>query len=241
MSEIEKDAKVVGEAAKRGAKGTLPEQQVNRDYALKGYGIDYFGGTGAKRHAENLDTKTKALREIRDIYEANVGQAPVVNVDVTEKDVEAYKAFQDLEYLRDFENFAGESFLAGANPAQVKWFYDIYPELFERRVEELDKVLNIQKKMAIMNIMGPRSKEDLLFMYEVDQMKQKDNSRFETLFYKPVTMGVGEAKNWTRGMLNIFKSFPPQNQIADMSYIGRGAKNANIRVGAHYGREPFTY
>jgi hypothetical protein len=238
MSELEKAAKKVGKKVKKPTDlGHGAEFRANDDWQKK-YGIDYLTGTGARRHAQDVEAKAKALADIRDIYEASGNDAANLQstITVTEKDVEAYKAFQDLEYLRDFDDFTGKAFLKGATPAQVKWIHDIYPDIFDRRVKELEKVLNVQKKVAMLNILGPQSKEDLLFMYELENMKLRDRAKYEQILETSVATQVGAQKQWTRGMLNVavmFNSFPSRNErrvINNAAHAGTymGAKPQNI-------------
>lgn len=219
MSEKEKTAKEVGKKAKKLAgddAGFGAERNaVGRIGEFQGdYGVDYFSGTKAQEHARDTQIKAKVLSDIRDIYAQNGQTGLVTNLAVTPEDVAAYKSFLNLEYLRDFDYFTGDKFLKDANPAQVKWIHDIYPDLFTRRVEELDKILDVQKRVAMLNIMGPRSKEDLLFMYELNRFKTKDINKFNAVVNTSVAASTGEVK-YTRGALNVkemFHTFPSNTE-----------------------------
>lgn len=219
MSEKESTAKELGKKAKKvaGKDAGYAIENERGSYQL-GYGIDYFGDTAAQKHAKDIEIKAKALQDIRDIYAAEGKNTSniISTLNVTDEDVKAYKAFLDLEYLRDFDFYTGDKFLKGANPAQVKWIHDIYPDIFQRRVDELDKVLNVQKKVAMLNIMGPRSKEDLLFMYELNLFKKKNPAKYTAIIETPVSKGTGVEK-YTRGALSVadmFSNYPSLTERA---------------------------
>ena len=233
MSEKEKTAKEIGKKAAKqrdtemGFAAQFPSAQNDATAPTsfqKKYGADYFTGTEAHKHAQDLEIKAKALQDIRKIYKETKGEhaEPVATVSVTDKDVEAYKAFLDLEYLRDFDLYTGEQFLKDASPAQVKWINDIYPDIFTRRIEEIDKILNVQKKKALINVLGPRSKEDLMFLYEIDLMRSKKDGdeKYKAIFETSVALQVGQGDKAakTRGYLSakaMYENFPSIERRAE--------------------------
>ncbi len=249
MSEKEKTAKEIGgKAAKHrddelGFAAQFPSNQAGdkADSYQGKYGSDYFTGTAAHKHAQDLEIKAKALHDIRKIYHEQVGALPEpqATVTVTDSDVAAYKAFLDLEYLRDFDLFTGEKFLKEADPAQIKWINDIYPDIFQRRIEEIEKILNVQKKVAMINILGPRSKEDLMFMYELELMATRDKSKLEAILHKSVAeqVGTGDKEKKVRGFLSsakMFSNFPTIDK-RDKADTGTYLNNLGTR------REKFDY
>ena len=220
MSEKEKAAKEVGKKAKKlaGNETGFGAEHISPEASYQGaYGVDYFTGTKAQEHARDTSIKAKALADIRSIYDQSGEKNLQAHLTVTDQDVAAYKSFLNLEYLRDFDYYTGNKFLKGANPAQIKWIHEIYPDLFQRRVDELDKILDVQKKVAMINIMGPRSKDDLLFMYELNLWKTKDFTKYDAIVNKSVALGTGVTKVPTRGILNVadmFKTAPNAEERA---------------------------
>lgn len=243
-SEIEKDAKPLGKKIKKTLNKIGPEY--DQTGTLGDYGIDYFDDTAARARALHIDTKAKALKDIRQIYANNEVGPTQAHLEVSEKDIEAYQAFEALEYLRDFDVFAADKFLKDADPAQVKWFYDIYPDIFQRRIEEIDKVLAVQKRVAILNVMGPRSKEDLHFLYELNLLGQKNKARMDSILNQPVSIGVGRGvgKNQrVRGWLNntIMHANFPQTKFTSPTFAsgyegGNFAKLLGADTFVTYGR-----
>jgi hypothetical protein len=67
-----------------------------------------------------------------------------------------------------------------SNPLVVRYVNELYPDYLQRRQEQLEKDIDIMKRLAMIRLQGgPRSKDDLLLKYMVDQgIVKVDNLRY---------------------------------------------------------------
>ena len=54
------------------------------------------------------------------------------------------------------------------NPVMQRWARDVNPEYFRRREEQIQNMAELQKKIALMKLYGPRTAEDLELLYAID-------------------------------------------------------------------------
>jgi hypothetical protein len=103
-------AKEVGKKARK-VESSDAQTQAGSAGWQGGYGINYFPSDDPSvQHAQEQSIKAKALADIRQIYNLS-GEKITRHTYSYRSDVAAYKALQDLEYLRDFDNMVGKSYL----------------------------------------------------------------------------------------------------------------------------------
>lgn len=76
---------------------------------------------------------------------------------------------------REHEHVAFESWLSQvfdpANPMEAQTLYEMYPGFFDKRMDEVDRHLALQRKIAEVKNRGPTTKEDLYFLFQLDNNK----------------------------------------------------------------------
>ena len=119
------------------------------------YGADYFPVTPEKR-AEIMREKEKLMRQLGDGW----------NASITDKDaMVAIKQNERMEKKR-FDDWFSE-FLPNSldDPASQRVAQELNEDFFQRRIEKINQWSEIQKKIAIIQLMGPKNKEDLYILY----------------------------------------------------------------------------
>lgn len=95
------------------------------------------------------------------------GHKPLqIQTEITQKDIDIIKRKAYVATLRDFDDWLIKTYLGGVND-QVKraWLLEVYPGWFERQTEAISKLNDVKKKYELMKIDGPKSIEDIYFMY----------------------------------------------------------------------------
>lgn len=81
----------------------------------------------------------------------------------------------DLAYEKErgFEQYAFEKWLAASfppnHPIYGKLVREWFPGFYDKREELIDDQLMLQKRAAMIKLFGPRSKDDILFMYSINK------------------------------------------------------------------------
>lgn len=153
--------------------------------ADKGYGVDYIGYDPNLAH---LDEKALAMGELKKLYDARGNPNIQATYTATESDIESFRKLRNAEYLSAFDNMVSQEYLSKADPAQQQWLAQVYPEIYQRRIDEINRIAELQKRLAILEITGPRTKEDLEFIFWME-MNPDEKKKVE----KAVHLGVGRA------------------------------------------------
>lgn len=95
--------------------------------------------------------------------------------------------------LANFENWIGES-MALKNPIEIEYLKGMYPEYFSGRAELMLQRLEIFKFYMFYMIYGPRSKEDLVLLYQIKKDANLFNG-FVDIFEKFTELSVRDPLN----------------------------------------------
>lgn len=110
------------------------------------------------------------------------------------------KVVEDIEKQKQENSF--ESFVASYfdmnDPATAKLVEDMMPEYYEKRQESIEHQAELQKQLALIDLRGPKSKQDLMVLYLVNTgaIPLPRGALFE-----PHKWGM-DNKDFTRGILN---------------------------------------
>lgn len=88
-------------------------------------------------------------------------------VPLTERDTEWLLQKRDQLEKAEFDAWAGQKFDL-TDPAQVALFKQICPEYFERRKEVIETQIEIQKRVALLKLLGINSMDDLRLAWAVE-------------------------------------------------------------------------
>lgn len=125
-----------------------------------------------------------------------------VNVNYTPdaEDIKIWIKKDEELNLFNFEKWLELKMLSHPNLYNQKWVRTVYPEYYEKRLELIDQHLDIQKKIAMIKLYGgPRDKEDLMFIWAIEnnEIMIPDRVAFDT--------SKIEKADQSRGFLNIHR------------------------------------
>jgi hypothetical protein len=150
--------------------------------------------------------------------------------------LEHKEAIQEEEL---FEKWFGKMFNM-ADPIQKQMSMKLLPEFWDRREELLKAKFDVMKRAALINLRGPQTKEDLIFLYGVNSGKivlptgdfwlpgqTKEPSKFHAgIFNIWSAVTPTKADSTTLGMQGLFNNSKPDAQQMNMQpWYLRGASN----------------
>lgn len=158
---------------------------------------------------------------------------------------------RDIEYLNqkraeleeeEFEKWFATT-LDFSSPHDVEFARQLLPEFITRREEELKHKLKLMEKIALINLRGPRTKQDLLMIYAVRQghidLKVLKNvwQAGETPDNDIIQPGLFNPRRWTRrahtvevGGMGMFTGAAVNQGLREgAGILNEGVKNASMR------------
>lgn len=82
----------------------------------------------------------------------------------TEDDINVLLRKDQEKELLNFETFI-QSYFDLTNPIHQKLVRELYPNYFERRLDNIREVLSLQERVAKIKLLGMQTKEDVYFVY----------------------------------------------------------------------------
>jgi len=140
------------------------------------------------------DTKLRLKREYAE------GRAGGVNLGKAVLNDSDLKVIEDIERQKQTNSF--ESFVASyfdlSDPATAKLVEDMMPEYYEKRQESIEHQAELQKQLALIDLRGVKTKQDLMVLYllQTGAIPMPNGALFEP---KKWSM---DNKDFTRGILN---------------------------------------
>lgn len=115
--------------------------------------------------AKFASPETPDVVEKRLLAEGLTGEQPHISVNVTDQDIEVMHKKADMARMTQFQQWIGDKFFVHGDPAESQWLQTIYPEYFEERERDNEERHELLKKHEQILLYGPKSKDDLYFMY----------------------------------------------------------------------------
>jgi len=128
----------------------------------------------------------------------------------------------DFAYLeRKKEDVMQAQFKAWVNanadlgdPANAAWYIERFPWLIESRMEEIERVSELQKRLAKINLTGPQTEDDFILMWSIIQgtvsVPEKplqnlweDDARYKKDFTKGFFSPLSQGPNKTAGAVGM--------------------------------------
>lgn len=98
----------------------------------------------------------------------NAGAQAVVPI--TDADVQYFKHKMDQEEYQNFKIWS-EQWYDFSDPAQVRLYQEAFPDYFEQRATLIKNMGDNMTKYAILRLLGPRTRDDFMFMWLVQTGK----------------------------------------------------------------------
>lgn len=189
-----------------------------------------------KRHRAYIDYAPQFAREVRDVAQKDQKGASVqVNVSPPEAAIDIYMQKEEEAALAAYEYWIGAKYLnlysgdgKGPDLASQKLVRELFPDYFERRLAQINRNTEIQKKAAKIKLFGaPRTPEELEFQYmlETGQIEIPTTLPFET------GTVVKSTANSKRGVFNVLNwNRPDESAQGQWGKAGweRQAPNTNV-------------
>ena len=125
--------------------------------------------------------------------------------DVTDSEVDALvRRYSELDLI-NFERYISAWFDTG-DPTHQRLINELYPQYFERRLDQIEANLEVQRRVAHLKLLGPRDADDLRFAYLLEtgvvelptapvfDVSDHDNTKSRGLFNPYVLFGSANAK-----------------------------------------------
>jgi len=153
----------------------------------------------------------------------------------------------DFAYLeRKKEDVMQAQFKAWVNanadlgdPANAAWYIERFPWLIEARMEEIERVSEMQKRLAKINVTGPQTEDDFILMWsilqgtvEVPKKALQDlhlpddryNKDFTKGFFSPMSTGPSKEAKGIGMAIQMPKTVPAWNNALATLRGGEGSK-----------------
>lgn len=109
------------------------------------------------------------IHEKAKVTELIPGVAKQIILPITDEDVKTIRAKEEIQSQAQFDAWVSSKFKPYTDPSGSEWLQRIYPEFFEARAKENAEKHLIKEKYENILLMGPKSKEDLYLMYQVER------------------------------------------------------------------------
>lgn len=152
----------------------------------------------------------------------NLGQAHLSDGDL--------KVIEDIERQKQTNSF--ESFVASyfdlSDPATAKLVEDMMPEYYEKRQESIEHQAELQKQLALIDLRGVKTKQDLMVLYllQTGAIPMPEGALFEPKKW------AHRDRDFTRGILNPRRYFNVASGVDKKRPISSmaAAQAANIPI-----------
>lgn len=122
---------------------------------------------------------------------------------------------RDFDYLqRKKEEVFYSQFLASinaqadlSNPASAAWWFERFPFLKEKRLEEINREAEKQKRMAQIQVTGPQNEDDFFLMYMLQQGLIAQPTKPLTKMYEDPRYSANTL-NFTKGLFSPLSYLP---------------------------------
>lgn len=165
-----KDANVVGKARKQYENNFFdPGVQIQDDT----FPAQYYARPESERA---IGLKQDYIRHLNDWH-------PGLNAryDVTQQEIDALvRRYNEVDLL-NFEKHISSWFNV-QDPTHQRLINELYPQYFERRLDQIEANLEVQRRIAHLRLLGPRNADDLRFAYflETGVIEKPQRPVFET-------------------------------------------------------------
>ena len=102
------------------------------------------------------------------IEDPTTGATPFGQAQLTKEDLDWIESKRQIAQYLDLQVFI-ENFYDIKDPAHRALIKDLYPEYFERRLEYLKQMSDLQMQLAEIQLYGPRTRKDLHVLYEISK------------------------------------------------------------------------
>lgn len=125
---------------------------------------------------------------------------------------------KDFDYLqRKKEEVFYSQFLASinaqadlSNPASAAWWFERFPFLKEKRLEEINREAEKQKRLAQIQVTGPQNEDDFFLLYMIDQgLVAKPHLPLTKMYQDP--RYATNTTNFTKGLFSPLSYLPGEN------------------------------
>jgi len=94
------------------------------------------------------------------------GATPFGVATLSDKDLQWLEQKRQAKQYYNLTRFI-DNYFNMKDPINVRFVQEIYPEYFERRKAVIDEQADLQHRVALMRLYGPKSKEDLITLYGI--------------------------------------------------------------------------
>lgn len=99
-----------------------------------------------------------------------------------------------------------------SSPEKAEYWRKMFPEIIQKKVAEIERVANLQKNMALINLNGPQTREQWLTLWLQEKGLIKVSN--QPVHLLPVD-ATNNTDNYTRGMFSpAVNLIPPTNALA---------------------------
>lgn len=128
----------------------------------------------------------------------NIGQ-----VQVGEEFMNYMADKEEQMQLADFRQWMLDNVVDLSNPVSQEYWVKMFPELVNDKIELFEKQLDKAKRLAMINLRGPKDPEDFVLIWKIDKGLEKlpNFAPWDPRF-------VPEEKDMMRGLFNIKRFFP---------------------------------
>lgn len=177
---------------------------------------DVTGGAGYPARYYNPIEAEKDIRMKQEyVYRLNSSGVPTKYL-VTDKDLDVIKQKSAETDLLQLDSFIQQIYNLN-DPTHVKHIKELWPGYFERREQEIDRQLELQKQIAKIRMFGIQNQDDLLLLYGVSTGEIK---------LEPMAPWTGfrttesDKKRFERGFFNLHRLFVGASEIKEDSRYG---------------------
>lgn len=206
MSEAKDLSNKLDEIQRNAESNTVKASQFSNRTLENEFPAEYFE---RQQREQDFNTYNNWVADYAKGLNEKSGDKVNVNVTPREKDLEIYKQKEDELRLLRFEDWIQKNYLketaAGEPPdlAAQKLIRDLVPEYYERRLKQIDRDIEIQRRAARIKLYGgPKTKDDMYFMYMLQSEQIKLPERL------PYHTKTPEKEEYSRGLLNIKREAP---------------------------------
>lgn len=111
------------------------------------------------------DTKLRLKQEY--ISQQGAGGVNLGEAHLNDSDLKVIEDIEKQKQTNSFESFVA-SYYDMNDPATAKLVEEMMPEYYEKRQESIEHMAELQKQLALIDLRGPKSKQDLMVLYLVN-------------------------------------------------------------------------